>query len=156
MAGAGLNWIRLPIPWWAIDVWAGEPFLPRTCWKYILRAFQWARKYGIRIAIDLHTAPGSQNGAPQTFNLIPPSISGLHPCNLIKPSRVGYNHSGKKNVINFLNGPMGLANAQRMVNYIRIFTEFITQPEYVNVVPMFGIINEAVAGTIGVATLASL
>ena len=62
MAGAGLNWIRLPIPWWAIEVWPGEPFLPRTSWKYILRAFQWARKYGIRIAIDLHCAPGSQNG----------------------------------------------------------------------------------------------
>ena len=51
---------------------------------------------------------------------------------------------------------MGFANAQRMVNYIRIFTEFITQPEYVNVVPMFGTINEALAGTIGIATLASL
>ena len=64
MAGAGLNWVRLPIPFWAIDVWEGEPFLPRTCWKYILRAFQWARKYGLRVVIDLHTAPGSQNGTP--------------------------------------------------------------------------------------------
>lgn len=51
---------------------------------------------------------------------------------------------------------MGLANAQRMVNYIRIFTEFITQPEYSNVVPVFGIINEALAGTVGTDTLASL
>lgn len=51
---------------------------------------------------------------------------------------------------------MGLANAQRMVNYIRIFTEFISQPEYVNVVPMFGIINEALVGTIGTETLTSL
>jgi glucan 1,3-beta-glucosidase len=33
MAGAGLNWVRMPIPFWAIDVFAGEPFLPRTCWK---------------------------------------------------------------------------------------------------------------------------
>ena len=51
---------------------------------------------------------------------------------------------------------MGLANAQRMVNYIRIFTEFIAQPEYTNVVPVFGIINEALSGTVGKESLASL
>jgi len=33
IAGAGLNWIRLPIPFWAIDVWPGEPFLERVSWK---------------------------------------------------------------------------------------------------------------------------
>lgn len=51
---------------------------------------------------------------------------------------------------------MGFANAQRMINYIRIFTEFITQPEYVNVVPMFGLVNEPLVGTIGIETLTSL
>lgn len=61
----------------------------------------------------------------------------------------GYNHSGKFGIINFLNGVMGVANAQRTLNYIRIITEFISQPEYQNVVPMFGIINEAVVKTIG-------
>ena len=51
---------------------------------------------------------------------------------------------------------MGLANAQRTLNYIRIFTEFFSQPEYVNVIPMFGILNEALVSTIGLATLSSL
>lgn len=51
---------------------------------------------------------------------------------------------------------MGYANAQRMLNYIRIFAEFISQPEYVNVVPMFCIVNEALVGTIGKETLTSL
>lgn len=54
----------------------------------------------------------------------------------------GYNHSGKLGEINFLNGPMGLANAQRMLDYIRVIAEFISQPEYANVVGMFGIVNE--------------
>lgn len=76
--------------------------------------------------------------------------------NTIRCPRAGFNHSGKENVFNFLNGPMGFANAQRMVNYIRIFAEFMSQPEYVNVVPMFGIINEPRADIIGVDTLASL
>ncbi|KAL0572392.1 hypothetical protein V5O48_009570 [Marasmius crinis-equi] len=122
IAGAGLNWIRLPIPFWAIDTWPGEPFLAQTSWKYILRLLGWARKYGLRVNLDLHTIPGSQNG---------------------------YNHSGKGGQINFLNGVMGVANAQRALNYIRILTEFISQPEYANVVPMFGVINEALVATIG-------
>lgn len=51
---------------------------------------------------------------------------------------------------------MGLANAQRTLNYIRIFAEFISQPEYANVVPMFGIMNEPLVGIIGQETLTSL
>ena len=66
MAGAGLNWIRLPIPYWAVDTWdtpsVQEPFLAKVSWKYILRIFRWARKYGIRVNLDLHAVPGSQNG----------------------------------------------------------------------------------------------
>jgi glucan 1,3-beta-glucosidase len=71
-------------------------------------------------------------------------------------ARVAFNHSGKQGVYNFLYGTMGYANAQRMVNYIRIFTEFFTQPEYANVIPMFGIINEPLVGNIGRDTLTSL
>ncbi|KDR69908.1 hypothetical protein GALMADRAFT_255764 [Galerina marginata CBS 339.88] len=126
MAGAGLNWIRLPIPFWAIDTWGDEPFLAKTSWKYIVQAFQWCRKYGIRVNLDLHTIPGSQNG---------------------------YNHSGKGGQINFLYGVMGMANAQRTMNYIRIITEFISQPEYRDVVPMFSIVNEAIIKTIGTTEL---
>ena len=56
-----------------------------------------------------------------------------------------YDHSGKKGQVNFLRGVMGFANAQRALEYIRVFTEFISQPQYSNVVPMFGIMNEPVA-----------
>jgi hypothetical protein len=69
---------------------------------------------------------------------------------------VGFNHSGKDGVINFLDGVMGVANAQRMMNYIRIFTEFISQPEYQNVVPVFSIINEPRLSAIGQDTLTTL
>ncbi|PCH41703.1 glycoside hydrolase family 5 protein [Wolfiporia cocos MD-104 SS10] len=122
IAGAGLNWIRIPLPFWAIEVWPGEPFLARTAWTYALKAFQWARKYGLRILLDLHTIPGSQNG---------------------------YNHSGKAGSINFLNGPMGVANAERALDYIRIITEFIAEEGWTDVVTMWGVINEPVVGVIG-------
>ena len=49
-----------------------------------------------------------------------------------------------------------MANAQRAMNYIRILTEFISQPEYSNVVPMFSIMNEAVISTIGTTELRGL
>jgi len=39
---------------------------------------------------------------------------------------------------------MGMANAQRALNYIRIIAEFIMQPEWRDVVPIFGVINEPV------------
>ena len=62
IAGAGLNWIRLPVPYWAIETWPGEPFLAKTAWNYVLLALEWARKYGLRVYLELHTVPGSQNG----------------------------------------------------------------------------------------------
>jgi glucan 1,3-beta-glucosidase len=51
---------------------------------------------------------------------------------------------------------MGVANAQRTLNYIRIITEFISQPEWQPVVPMFGVINEPLLHTIGLDQLSSL
>ncbi|KAF8602790.1 glycoside hydrolase [Ceratobasidium sp. AG-I] len=128
IAGAGLNWVRIPFPFWAIEVYPGEPFLEKVAWKYFLKAIGWARKYGLRINLDLHAVPGSQNG---------------------------YNHSGKLGSINWLNGTMGIANAQRSLNYMRILTEFISQPQYRDVVPMFGIVNEAVVNTIGMDVIGS-
>lgn len=48
-----------------------------------------------------------------------------------------------------LNGPMGYANAQRSLDYIRILAEFISQPEYKDVVTMFGVTNEPQVSVLG-------
>ncbi|KAF7338687.1 Glycoside hydrolase [Mycena venus] len=115
IAAAGLNFVRIPLGYWAIEVLDGEGFLPKTSWTYFLKAIQWARKYGLRINLDLHALPGSQNG---------------------------WNHSGRLGSYNVLFGPMGIANAQRSLDYVRILAEFISQPEYKDIVVMFGITNE--------------
>ncbi|KAG7085336.1 hypothetical protein E1B28_002902 [Marasmius oreades] len=115
IAAAGLNYVRLAVPYWAIEVRSGEPFLPKVAWKYFIKAVGWARKYGIRINLDLHAVPGSQNG---------------------------WNHSGRLGEASFLHGPMGYANAQRTLDYIRILAEFAAQPQYKDVITIFGIINE--------------
>ena len=85
-------------------------------------AIKWARKYGLRINLDFHAVPGSQNG---------------------------WNHSGKLGQVNFLRGSMGLANAQRFLEYVRVFAEFFAQDEYRYVVTMFGMINEPLLAQIG-------
>jgi glucan 1,3-beta-glucosidase len=48
--------------------------------------------------------------------------------------------------IDLMNGFMGIANAQRTMDYIRIPAKLISQPEYRNVVPFFGILNEPLSG----------
>ncbi|KAJ7702289.1 glycoside hydrolase superfamily [Mycena rosella] len=122
IAAAGLNFVRIPLGYWAIEVLDGENFLPKTSWTYFLKAIQWARKYGLRINLDLHALPGSQNG---------------------------WNHSGRLGTYNVLYGPMGIANAQRSLDYIRIIAEFISQPEYQDVIAMFGVTNEPQGNQIG-------
>lgn len=68
----------------------------------------------------------------------------------------GFNHSGKDGQVDFMVGVMGMANAQRAMNYIRIIAEFISEPEWRDVVPMFGIMNEALIKTIGDTQLRGL
>lgn len=38
IAGAGLNWIRLPLPFWAIETIEGEPYLEGVAWNYFLKS----------------------------------------------------------------------------------------------------------------------
>src|SRR5688572_21082356 len=54
----GLNFVRIPVPYWVFgDV---EPYVGSI--KILDNAFAWAEKYKLKILLDLHTAPGSQNG----------------------------------------------------------------------------------------------
>ncbi|KAG2009548.1 exo-beta-1,3-glucanase [Coprinopsis cinerea AmutBmut pab1-1] len=127
IAGAGLNYVRIPIGWWAVETRGDEPHLEGVSWNYFLKAIKWARKYGLRINLDLHAVPGSQNA---------------------------WNHSGKFGSIGFLHGPMGYANAQRTLDIIRVLAEFISQPQYRDVVTMFGILNEPLGDPMGFDALA--
>ncbi|KAF9045268.1 glycoside hydrolase family 5 protein [Panaeolus papilionaceus] len=128
IAGAGLNFIRIPLGFWAIETYDGENYLERTSWKYFLRVLGWARKYGLRVFLDIHAFPGSQNGL---------------------------NHSGRLGSVNFLAGNMGIANAERALYYLRIFTQFISQPEYKDLILILGIVNEPGVDTIGMESITS-
>lgn len=56
MAKAGVNLVRLPIPYYIY----GEPGRPQSI-DILDKAFDWAEKYGIQILVDLHSARGGQN-----------------------------------------------------------------------------------------------
>lgn len=115
IAGAGLNWVRLPIGFWALGTIDGEPYLANVAWEYLGKAIQWARKYGLRINLDLHAVPGGQNT---------------------------YNHSGRLGYMSWLNGVMGIVNAERTLNIIRTMFEFVSQDEVRKVIPLFSVLNE--------------
>ncbi len=54
----GLEAVRIPVPYFIFG--DREPFT--GCVKELDKAFNWAERYGLKILIDLHTAPMGQNG----------------------------------------------------------------------------------------------
>nr|GMC70681.1 probable glucan 1,3-beta-glucosidase A [Ipomoea batatas] len=58
----GLNAVRIPLGWWiAYDPNPPKPFVGGSL-KALDNAFKWATKYGLKVLLELHAAPGSQNG----------------------------------------------------------------------------------------------
>lgn len=112
---AGFDHVRIPFSHWAVTTYAGDPYVPMISFRYLLRGIEWARKYGLRIYLDLHGAPGSQNG---------------------------WNHSGRQGAIEWMNGTDGAKNAQRTIDIHKQLATFFSQPRYKNIITMYGLVNE--------------
>ncbi|KAM5346629.1 hypothetical protein ACJ41O_009634 [Fusarium nematophilum] len=112
---AGLDHVRIGFNYWAVQVYDGDPYLFRTSWRYLLRAIEWARKYGLRVNLDLHGIPGSQNG---------------------------WNHSGRWGSIGWLNGKDGDQNAKRALEIHDRLSKFFAQDRYKNIITHYGVANE--------------
>lgn len=115
IAAAGLDHVRIPFSYWAVEVYDGDPYVFRTSWRYLLRAIEWARKYGLRVNLDLHGLPGSQNG---------------------------WNHSGRWGSIGWLNGTNGQLNGQRSLDVHDKLSQFFAQDRYKNIITHYGLANE--------------
>nr|AFK38496.1 unknown [Lotus japonicus] len=62
----GLNAVRIPVGWWiAQDPTPPKPFVGGSL-EILDNAFTWAQKYGLKVIVDLHAVPGSQNGQPHS------------------------------------------------------------------------------------------
>ncbi|KAI1319751.1 glycoside hydrolase family 5 protein [Xylariaceae sp. FL0255] len=112
---AGLDHVRIPFSYWAVQTYDSDPYLFRTSWRYLLRSIEYARKYGLRVNLDLHGLPGSQNG---------------------------WNHSGRQGPIGWLNGTNGALNAQRSLDVHNRLSQFFAQDRYKNIIAFYGLANE--------------
>ncbi|KAF2713415.1 glycoside hydrolase family 5 protein [Pleomassaria siparia CBS 279.74] len=112
---AGFDHVRIPFGYWAVTTYTGDPYVKQVSWRYLLRGIEYARQNGLRVNLDLHGAPGSQNG---------------------------WNHSGRQGVIGWLNGTDGDLNAQRTLDIHHQLSVFFAQPRYKNIITLYGILNE--------------
>lgn len=112
---AGLDHVRIQYSYWAITTYDGDPYVAQISWRYLLRAIEWCRKYGLRVMLDFHGIPGSQNG---------------------------WNHSGHQGSIGWINGTDGATNRQRSLDNHHQLSQFFAQPRYKNVVTIYGLVNE--------------
>lgn len=115
IAEAGLDHVRIPFGYWAVQTWPGEHYLAQISWRYLLRGIEWARKYGLRVKVDLHSVPGGQNG---------------------------WNHSGRQNSVKWLNGTDGAMYGQRALDIHSKLGKFFAQDRYKNIVTLYGLVNE--------------
>ena len=112
---AGFDHVRIPFGYWALQTYPGDPYVPKISWRYLLRGIEYCRQHGLRINLDLHGLPGSQNG---------------------------WNHSGRQGSIGWINGTDGDLNAQRSLDIHDQLSQFFSQPRYKNIVGVYGLANE--------------
>lgn len=115
IADAGMDHVRIPFSYWAVTTYDGDPYVRRVSWRYLLRGIEWCRKHGLRVNLDLHGVPGSQNG---------------------------WNHSGRLGAIGWLQGPEGALNGQRTLDIHGQLSLFFAQERYRNIVTIYGLVNE--------------
>ncbi|KAK5137094.1 hypothetical protein LTR08_001103 [Meristemomyces frigidus] len=60
IASWGINALRIPIGYWAYNN-SGTPYIQGAD-AYLEKAIGWARTHGLKVLVDCHGSPGSQNG----------------------------------------------------------------------------------------------
>ncbi|KAF0552605.1 putative Glucan 1,3-beta-glucosidase [Gigaspora margarita] len=112
LASYGINHIRIPIGYWAFDKKPTEPFVVGA-FEYLLKAVIWAKKYNLKVVLDLHGAPGSQNG---------------------------FDNSGRRDSVGWQTSAAD--NIPRTIKVVKIMTERFNTPEFKNTVTAINVLNE--------------
>jgi glucan 1,3-beta-glucosidase len=97
--------------WSLIPLETGEPYLPGA-FDYLKLGVNWAQQVGLNVMIDLHGAPGSQNG---------------------------FDNSGFRGPREWF---WNQTNADRAISALRVLVTEFTQPSYANTVTAIGLLNE--------------
>lgn len=108
----GINHIRIPVGYWMLDIQDDEPWVSGS-WDYLLKSVEWAREYKLKVIIDLHGAPGSQNG---------------------------FDNSGVRGDINW--PCCNLKNIKRTLGVLNMIAAWFGQKKYEGVVDGINLVNE--------------
>jgi len=118
----GINHIRIPVGYWLFgDISSSEPWVTGDLY-YLERALKWCSEIGMHVILDLHCAPGSQNG---------------------------FDNSGKMGEVHFAdteiasNGRITYPNINRALKFIDQLTEHFSGEEYKGIVVGIELVNEA-------------
>ncbi|KAF8227308.1 exo-beta-1,3-glucanase [Tricholoma matsutake] len=115
---AGLNHVRIPLGYWSVPLTSSNtntstsvaPYTPGA-WTYLLRGLQWAKKHGINVILDIHGAPGSQNGYDNSGQRTTNPVWAVNPANVTRTIDtlrfIVQNTNGMVDVIELLNEPAG-------------------------------------------------
>ena len=112
IADSGFNVVRIPIGFWAYDN-SGTPYSSGAA-PYMDQAIGWARQCGLKVIVDLHGAPGSQNGFDNSGHRIPEPLwqtgdNVQRTLNVLKTIQAKYGASSYDDVIagiELLNEPL--------------------------------------------------
>lgn len=105
--------MRIPLGYWAVDLLDYEPYVSGQ-YPYLIQAVQWASEMNFTVLIDIHGAPGSQNGWEET--------------GLVGPIAFPANQS----------------NSDRTLNVLRNLTEEFTKSDYNGAVTNIELMNEPI------------
>ena len=105
--------VRIPLGYWAVDLLDYEPYVSGQ-YPYLLQAIGWAKEMDFTVMVDIHGAPGSQNGWEET--------------GLVGPILFTANQS----------------NTDRTLNVLRNLTEEFTKEMYGGVVTNIELMNEPI------------
>ncbi|KAJ6505985.1 glycoside hydrolase family 5 protein [Mycena vulgaris] len=122
IAAAGLNHVRIPYGYWSVpltsaDTGGSTSVAPYTAgaWPYLLKALNWAKQHGIHVILDLHGAPGSQNGFDNSGQRISPPEWAANPANVSRTvdtlAFVAANVGGMVDIIELLNEPAAFSSS---------------------------------------------
>ncbi|TRY73119.1 hypothetical protein TCAL_09175 [Tigriopus californicus] len=129
----GISHLRIPVGYWMFDVVPGEPF-PLTNGEVVLkskfflrRLVEWCKEIGLKIVLDLHGAPGSQNG---------------------------FDNSGKMGDIGWITPELNLTNVNRTLRVHELMIDMVfgwIRDDILSDGTLYGIaiLNEPLAGWVG-------
>ncbi|ORY27801.1 putative glucan 1,3-beta-glucosidase [Naematelia encephala] len=112
IAAVGLNTIRIPIGFWSvIPLLSDEPYLVGA-YDFLKLAVTWAQSLNLKVMVDLHGAPGSQNG---------------------------FDNSGLRGTREWF---VNTSNVARTTSALQVLTAEFTRPQYNGTVLTVELINE--------------